>query len=512
MLVPFVFVICLIGTAAVAQSETTPVRTNLNKTTLSIISSDFSGPLRWMADDLASTLNDRDNIHVLPVFGIGSNETVPDALFLKAIDVAFVHSDLIEQTQRNGPDKNLRNHLRYIAKLYAKQVGVIAGQEYADIRSLAGKKVNFDHTTSSNFATSALIFDMLGIQVERVQLSQALAIEKIKSGEIAATVLVDDKPNQMIATLRSEQGVHLLPIRHAGPLQTVYQPASFTNDDYPNLVAPDQSIETVAVSVVMAMYNWPPNSGRYTRVAKFAEAFISRFDKLREAARHPKWREVNIAEPLPGWTRFKRAEELLASNGTLQNWEGAMSNLRVEFQKFVGRQSAASGANLTAEQKRALFKEFLGWKENTTKAMIRIHMTSIRGTGRLIGTISARNIEIVVGGTKELALLLEPDIVGLPSGVHAFHIHANPDCGPGSKNGILVAGLAAGGNLDLTQENKTYGGHLGDLPDLVVAATGTAREAIIVPRRNMADLLDRSIVIHADGTDKSARLACGVVH
>ena len=75
----------------------------------------------------------------------------------------------------------------------------------------------------------------------------------------------------------------------------------------------------------------------------------------------------------------------------------------------------------------------------------------------------------------------------------------------------MVAGLGAGGHLFAEQDGRTFGSHLGDLPDLVVANDMTANSEIVVLRLTLADLAGRAIMVHADGSDTSARMACGVI-
>jgi hypothetical protein len=63
----------------------------------------------------------------------------------------------------------------------------------------------------------------------------------------------------------------------------------------------------------MAAYAWPPNNERHRKVARFVEAFFSRFPDFLRPPRHPKWREVNLAAQVPGWTRFGPAAARVAA-------------------------------------------------------------------------------------------------------------------------------------------------------------------------------------------------------
>jgi superoxide dismutase, Cu-Zn family len=147
--------------------------------------------------------------------------------------------------------------------------------------------------------------------------------------------------------------------------------------------------------------------------------------------------------------------------------------------------------------------------------IVPFHLTSTNGIGAKVGFIVARNARISIGSRLEDALVLSPFLEGLPPGPHAFHVHANPDCGPGQEGGKAVPGLAAGPHLFLkgtgTDAKVTYHSHLGNLPNLIVAKDGTAKGEIAVPRLTLDDIRGRSMIIHATREDDSARQACGVV-
>src|SRR5215472_2115999 len=50
------------------------------------------------------------------------------------------------------------------------------------------------------------------------------------------------------------------------------------------------------------------------------------------------------------------------------------------------------------------------------------------GVGAEIGTLKLEDTNV--------GLLITPDLSGLPSGDHGFHIHANADCVPASRAGL----------------------------------------------------------------------------
>ena len=131
----------------------------------------------------------------------------------------------------------------------------------------------------------------------------------------------------------------------------------------------------------------------------------------------------------------------------------------------------------------------------------------------------------VVVTQSPYGLVFTPELAGLPAGLHGFHVHENPSCLPGEKDGKKVPALAAGGHYDPQKTGKhgfPWGdGHLGDLPPLYVSADGQATQPVLGPRLKMSDLAGRSLMVHVGGDNHSdhpaalggggGRMVCGVV-
>jgi superoxide dismutase, Cu-Zn family len=190
-----------------------------------------------------------------------------------------------------------------------------------------------------------------------------------------------------------------------------------------------------------------------------------------------------------------------------------LAAIRKQFDAFLARTSGSTKSKLTTEQKAQMFDRFLTWPENPLEAKVTVRLTSASGVGDVVGTIAVKNTEIVVAGRKEPALLLKPNLRGLRSGMYAFHVHENPNCGPALKDGELVPGLAAGSHLWFSGTGElsgiTFISHLGNLPHLDVYSDETATKVVVAARLTLADVANRSIVIHSSHDDFSPRLACG---
>jgi TRAP-type uncharacterized transport system substrate-binding protein len=186
---------------------------------------------------------------------------------------------------------------------------VLGGPGVQRLEDLAGKPVNIDLRGSGTAMTGALLFEDLGIQIQPRHETQGEALERLKRGEIAALVYVAGKPARLFSGLPAELGLRLLPVPAMPALLETYLPATFAPADYPGLVV-GEPVDTLAVGAVMAVYAWQPGTERHRKVARFVEGFFAKFPSFLQPPRHPKWREVNLAAQVPGWTRFGPAAAL----------------------------------------------------------------------------------------------------------------------------------------------------------------------------------------------------------
>lgn len=341
--------------AALESHNATVARVNGGR--VGIISGGIGGTYIRIATDLASVLDEGDRIRILPIMGKGSVQNITDILYLKGIDIGIVQSDVLSFMKRQAIHRNIEGRIHYITKLYNEEFHLVSSNKINSLKELAGKKVNFGVKGSGTYMTATTVFTALGLKVVPVHHDQALALEKIKNGEIAATVYVAGKPTRAVANLKAESGLRLLPVPYTGKLQETYLPARFTAKDYPGLVKQGTDVDTIAVGAVMAVFNWRPGSERHARVVKFIEAFFSKFDEFQKPPRHPKWREVNLAAALPGWTRYAHAEQWLKKNRPQTT-----ANLRQDFKKFVAAQG--SRGSLSQAELESLFKQFMQWQQS----------------------------------------------------------------------------------------------------------------------------------------------------
>ena len=286
----------------------------VNRGTVSIMSGGVNGTYIRIASNLSDILDSAD-LRVLTVVGKGSKKNVEDLLYLKGIDIAIVQSDVLEFLKRQKAYPNIANRIAYITKLYNEEFHLLATSSVTQLSDLAGKRVNIGGIGSGTAMTATILFDTLGLAVEVTHHSEAEALEMLRDGELDAIAYVAGKPVQLFKDVSASDALRLIPVNLTPALLDTYFPAQFSAADYPNLIAEGEEITTIAVGAVMAVYRWKnPKSPRYIKVTRFIERFFSNFERLLQPPWHPKWREVNLIAIIPGWTRFKTAEQWLQAH------------------------------------------------------------------------------------------------------------------------------------------------------------------------------------------------------
>lgn len=291
------------GPPTLSQDSMPAMRHAANTNTVGIIAGGVDGTYARIASDLAAVL-DSPELRILPVLGKGSIQNVRDIVLLRGIDVGIVQSDVLPFMRRRGMLPGIDTLVQYVTKLYDEEIHLLARDEITSIGQLEGRPVNVDVTGSGTSMTASLMFESLGISPRLVNDPQDVALDKLRAGSISAMVFVAGKPTRIFASIPRDSGLRLIPIPATPALLDAYLPSVLTSVDYPALIAEGVTVDTIAVGAVMAVYGWPQGGDRHRTVARFVNAFRSRFSEFLRPPRHPKWREVNLEATLPGWTRF----------------------------------------------------------------------------------------------------------------------------------------------------------------------------------------------------------------
>jgi TRAP transporter TAXI family solute receptor len=356
---------CTYGVAQAQTPVATPTQEESlkelkNRNTVGIATGQLDAAYPQMAQDIAKILDDGDDLRVIPMLTYGSGGNVMDLLYLRNVDIAFIKSDNIEFfRQKNNID--LRNRVHFITRLYDAELHILARPEIKTLEDLNGKRVNIGVEGNAAHTTVPIVMKALGLNFEMLTLDHAIGLEMMAKGEIDAAMRVGGKPMTTFTKAPEGKGFHFLSItasQFAKHLSDKYVLGKLTNEDYPKLIAKGETITTVAVPDILAVYNWQKGSDRYRRVEAFIVNFFKKFDKLRNPPFQAKWKDVNLAATLPGWKRSEVAERMLTELA-----RGDNSLMRDEFNAYLDKTGSSTTISTKSPAEReALFEAFLSWR------------------------------------------------------------------------------------------------------------------------------------------------------
>jgi TRAP transporter TAXI family solute receptor len=349
--------------AAPSAEET--IKERKNKGTVGIATGQLDAAYPALAQDIAKVLDDGDNLRVIPMITYGSVGNIEDLLFLRNVDIAFTKSDNFAYFKERM-NINLRNRVHYITRLFDAELHVLVRPEIRDWADLRGKKVNIGVAGNAAHTTVPIVMKALDIDIEVLTLDHAIGLEMMKKGEISAAMRVGGKPMTTFSKIPPNSGFRFLSFsvsEFAQKFSDTYVLGKLTAEDYPTLIPAGETVTTIAVPDILAVYNWPKGTDRYQRVEKFITAFFQKFDKLSSGPFHPKWKDINLAASIPGWTRSEIAERMLQEFASKSD-----NNLRDEFNAFLEKNGkGASNTSASPGDREVLFREFLDWRNSTVR-------------------------------------------------------------------------------------------------------------------------------------------------
>ena len=231
----------------------------------------------------------------------GSIQNVFDVRKRRGVQLGIVQSDVLGYIRDIQPDpelKKIAEKLRLVFPLYNEEVHLLADFSIESPDDLNGKRVAIGAQQSGTYLTAKNIISLLDVRpAEEVLIGGQAALDALRSGEIDAMFFVAGAP----AGLFSEQTTaddkfHLVPIEDKSI--EGYVPTTIPAGTYP---WEDGPVETVAIKATLISFNY--RGEHCQNVGKVAD-IIRENKRWLDSNGHPKWRQVNLNEDLPGWTQY----------------------------------------------------------------------------------------------------------------------------------------------------------------------------------------------------------------
>jgi TRAP-type uncharacterized transport system substrate-binding protein len=344
---------------AAETGETSKVQ-KINNWTVGLAGGLPEGTFIRLAAEIARNLNDPEELRVLPVITQGATDNVKDLLYLRGIDVAITNADVLDYFKNQERIPNIEKRINFISEMVISEVHLVVRPEINSVKDLEGKKVSLGGKGAGQSTTGPIVFKRLGVTPEFVYVNNAIALEKMKTGEIEAIVNNGAKPLNLLTSFKNDGGFKILSIP-IDRFDEYYIPATLTSQDYPGFIKPGEKVETLGVQTVLAVYNWPRESDRYRRVQRFIERYFDMFERFHVPPYHPKWKSVNLAANVPGWIRYVVAEEKLKQIAAAK----APGQAPIETSRAGPRAMRTGGSDATDQEK--LFQQFLEWSKKQGK-------------------------------------------------------------------------------------------------------------------------------------------------
>ena len=330
----------------------------INNWTLGLAGGLPEGTFIRFAAEIARNVNDAEEMRVLPVITQGATDNVKDLLYLRGIDVAITNADVLDYFKNTERIPNIEKRINFVSEMVVSEVHLVVRPEINSVKDLEGKTVSLGAKGAGQSTTGPIVFKRLGVNPNFVYINNAIALEKMKTGEIAAIVNNGAKPLDLLTKFKNDGGFKILPIP-IDRFDEYYIPATLTAQDYPGFIKPGEKVDTLGVQTLLAVYNWPRESDRYRRVQRFIERYFDQFEKLHAPPYHPKWKSVNLAANVPGWIRYVVADEKLKQMAATKQPPAPIET--AQKQKTI-----RTGGSDAADQEK-LFQQFLEWSKKQGK-------------------------------------------------------------------------------------------------------------------------------------------------
>ncbi len=272
--------------AAVAAAATTPLKP------FSILADPGDLVASRMAREFADMLTDQ-GAQGRAIVGSTAPTGVARVMRTDMADFAIVTLDSLAISVKYQPDWPKRVAL--VAPLPPETIEVVASKDVKSLSDLAGKSVSFGDPDGATGISAKLLFTRLGVTVNPTYEPLTEGLAALASGKRDAVVALGAREAHALDGFDSDSRYRLVAIPWSAPLEQLYAPARVTASDRPNLVAANDSVETVAEPMALVALDAPAGSQRAEALGGIARAFFDNYESILTAGRDERWRDVNFA-------------------------------------------------------------------------------------------------------------------------------------------------------------------------------------------------------------------------
>jgi TRAP-type uncharacterized transport system substrate-binding protein len=191
---------------------------------------------------------------------------------------------------------------RYVSRLPAETLHILARPGLTTVRQLGGRRVNIGPPGTGSEIAARALFEAEDIEPVITTDSADVAQQRLLSGEIDASVVLTAPGAFPAAGI--PRGFRLLPIPTGTLAGDAYEPALIEAREYPDLITDGWAVPSIEIPNVLAAVDAPSGTERSRHLNRFLREFYRRMDLLRQPGRSAEWQDFNPAEGGAGWKRL----------------------------------------------------------------------------------------------------------------------------------------------------------------------------------------------------------------
>jgi hypothetical protein len=263
----------------------------------------------------AYSLATNPDLQIYPTPGTGDLKAIRDVLTLPSTDFAIVSIPVMNKLRSSKVYGDIGEHLALVGPLLTEELHVLALAHIHDVKGLAGQTVSLGPRGSLAATLGHDILNALDVKATEVNLDFDAALDGMRAGKVSAILLISGKPVRHLAErTAATSGLHFLTVPYLPSFERDLVRTSLRHDDYPSLVV-GADVQTIGVRSALWVYRWPEQSERHRLVKLFLDRLTKHLSDLQSGAFHPKWKEVDLNNNAPGWSRFESPSSNAAESG-----------------------------------------------------------------------------------------------------------------------------------------------------------------------------------------------------
>jgi polar amino acid transport system substrate-binding protein len=274
--------------------------------TVTILTDAIADPNSTATRAINELARDSGKVRALPIAGHGAAVNVRDLLHLRGVDFAVLNSDIFKFLDYSHQYPDARKQVRYVTHMFSQKVYLLAHKEFSKIEDLRGRKLAVLSRGTGSHTTAMTLFWLLGMDVAVHALGSDVPLDDASLAKFDGVLLLSDDLARVRLSAQARQDLRVVPIALTPALRDSYQSAVIEPQELPGLSVAG-STQTIAVSTLLAVYNWKPSQKRYADVSQFSSGLFAALAQLRRNT-DSVWRQADINAKIEGWPRYSAAQ------------------------------------------------------------------------------------------------------------------------------------------------------------------------------------------------------------